>query len=468
MAHHKLKTDYLIIGSGAVGMAFADTLLTDSDAHMIIVDQYPKPGGHWNVAYPFVTLHQPSQFYGVESTEMSKGYKDQIGWNKGLNELASGAEVSAYYDNVMRHRLLPSGRVQYFPLCTYTGNGDFHGMLHDDTYEVEVSKKIVDCTFLKTTVPSTHTPNFSIDPSATFMPLNDLPNLKSAPKNYTVIGGGKTGIDACLWLLQQNVNPDKITWIKSRDAWLINRRMTQPTTDFFEETMGAQVAQMKAIAKSQSPDELFKALEDSQVFLRLDTEITPQMFHAATVSPLELNELRKINNVVRLGKVTHIEDQRVILEQGCILSSDDTVYIDCSASAISELRSKTIFQGDTITPQTIRAYQPAFSASMIAHMEAIMPNDEKKKNELCQVVPLPNKSTDWIKMTAVNMMNQFNWGQDKELRKWMKDNRLDGFTKMISDGIKEDPNRAEILKEFKKYAMPAAMNIQNLISMVED
>ena len=45
-----IKSDYLIVGSGAVGMAFADTLLSETDATMTIVDRYPAPGGHWNVA----------------------------------------------------------------------------------------------------------------------------------------------------------------------------------------------------------------------------------------------------------------------------------------------------------------------------------------------------------------------------------------------------------------------------------
>jgi len=120
-----LKTDYLIVGSGAVGMAFADILLTETDADIIIVDRFAKPGGHWNVAYPFVTLHQPSTFYGVSSCELSKGRKDKVGLNKGLNDLASGAEVSAYFDDVMRHQFLPTGRVRYFPLCDYKGEGVF-------------------------------------------------------------------------------------------------------------------------------------------------------------------------------------------------------------------------------------------------------------------------------------------------------------------------------------------------------
>jgi hypothetical protein len=167
------ETDYLIVGSGAVGMAFADILLTDSDANIIIVDRFHKPGGHWNVAYPFVTLHQPSSFYGVSSRELSKGCIDKVGLNKGLNELASGAEVSAYFDDVMREQFLPSGRVKYFPMCDYKGDGKFVSSLTGETHQVKVNKKTVDATYLNTNVPSTHTPSFTIAPDIQFMPLYD-------------------------------------------------------------------------------------------------------------------------------------------------------------------------------------------------------------------------------------------------------------------------------------------------------
>ena len=84
MEYTELETDYLVIGSGAMGMAFVDTLLAETDANVIMVDMHHKPGGHWNKAYPFVTLHQPSQYYGVSSKELSKGKKDEIGLNKRL------------------------------------------------------------------------------------------------------------------------------------------------------------------------------------------------------------------------------------------------------------------------------------------------------------------------------------------------------------------------------------------------
>src|SRR5687767_2845683 len=71
MAESLITADYLIVGAGAVGMAFADSVLAaDTNASMVIVDRHDRPGGHWNDAYPFVRLHQPSSTYGVNSVEL--------------------------------------------------------------------------------------------------------------------------------------------------------------------------------------------------------------------------------------------------------------------------------------------------------------------------------------------------------------------------------------------------------------
>ena len=464
MAETQLHTDYLIVGSGAVGMAFADTLLTETDANVIIVDRHHKPGGHWNVAYPFVTLHQPSAFYGVSSRELSRGQIDQVGLNKGLNELASGAEVSAYFDNVMREQFLPTGRVQYFPMCDYQRDGKFVNTLTGEAYQVSVNKKVVDATYLKTTVPLTHTPSFKIDQRVNFIPLNDLPKIEQKPEGYVVVGGGKTGIDACLWLLEHGVDPDTIRWIMPRDAWLLDRKNTQPTEAFFHDAIGAQAAQMEAIAQSTSIDDMFDRLESAGVFVRIDSNVRPKMFHGATVSQLELAQLRRIKSIVRMGRVTEIQADKIILEQGELPTGPGQVHVDCSASAITNLAIKPIFEGNTITPQTVRSYQPVFSAAFIAHIEAAYP--EEVKNKLCNVVPLPNTDMDWIRLTATFMMNQHIWSQDEGLRKWLFDNRLDGFSKLIHTVKPDDIEKMQVLGRLRGNAQAAMAKLQEYLAQI--
>ena len=105
--------------------------------------------------------------------------------------MASGTEVSTYFEAVMRDTFLPSGRVQYFPSCNYLGNCKFESETTGKEYEVKVHKKIVDCTYLKTSVPATHTPNFDVAEGAVFIPINELPNTATDSAQYVIIGGGK-------------------------------------------------------------------------------------------------------------------------------------------------------------------------------------------------------------------------------------------------------------------------------------
>jgi len=465
MSQTQLETDYLIIGAGAVGMAFADILLSETNANIVIVDKHHQPGGHWNDAYPFVTLHQPSAFYGVSSKELSNGNRDEVGLNKGLHELASGSEVLSYFDQVMKHTFLPSGRVQYFPMCEYQGNKEFSSTLSDKQYKVKVNRKIIDGTYFKTSVPSTHTPNFEIVDGVKFSPLNHLPKQTEAHDGYVVVGGGKTGIDACLWLLENQVDPDQITWIMPRDAWWIDRKNTQPTRDFFNNSIGTQVKQMEALSSAESLDDLFKKLEQNGVLLRLDPDIKPAMFHGATVSQDEATQLRKIKNVIRHGRVTKLGLTEIKFANTKISTTPNTLHIDCSARAVPVTETYPVFDGDTITVQTVRSYQPVFSAAFIAHIEANY-DDEALKNELCTVVPLPNRDTDWLVGAAAQMKNQYRWSQEPGLREWLVENRLDGFTALVQPSEETTPEQMQLLGKMKEQVPAVLTNLPKLMAEV--
>ncbi|MEL7128379.1 MAG: NAD(P)-binding protein [Pseudomonadota bacterium] len=459
----QLETDYLIVGSGAMGMAFADTMLTETDADIVIVDKHHKPGGHWNDAYSFVTLHQPSSYYGVSSKELSNGRKDTLGLNAGLNDLATGAEILSYFDDVMRHTFLPSGRVHYFPMSEYLGNGLIRSLLSGEETQIDVRRKTVDSTYLKTTVPSTHQRNYEVASGIVCVPPNDLPQRADQHKNYMVIGGGKTGMDAVTWLLGHGAPPERIKWVMPRDGWLLAREKTQPTDDFFFATMGAQASQMEALANATSIDDVFDRLEAAGVFVRIDEDVRPEMFHGATISLAELETLRRIKDIVRLGRVKTIEADEIVFEQGVLPALDDTLYVDCTAIAVGNLETTQIFKGDLITLQPVRAVQPVFSAAFIAHIEATY-TDEAEMNRLCTVVPLPNHDTDWLRAQQVFMMNQFNWSQIPDLRKWLLENRLDGYSRMVRNAGKDDPEKQAVLQRMRDNAMPAMAKLNQFLA----
>lgn len=467
----QIDTDYLVIGSGTAGLAFADTLLAESDAHITIVDRHGKPGGHWNDAYPFVTLHQPSAFYGVNSMELGSGRKDTHGLNAGLYELASGPEISGYFDRVMNHRLLPSGRVSYHPLSNHLGDGLVESLLSGRQTQFNVRRKTVDARYYSPPVPSTHVPRFSVAEGVDLVPPNALPGLwarsqgpqaRPLPKHFVVLGAGKTAMDACIWLLQSGAEPSSIHWVVPRDSWLINRVTTQNGPEFFHEAIGGQVRQMTALAEATSVEDLFLRLEACGTLLRIDSSRTPTMFHLATVSEREVAELRRIQQVVRLGRVQALEPGRMVLDQGSVAVEPGTLFIDCTASAVEPRPHVPIFQGNQIVLQMVRLPQPAFSAAITAYVEAHYDSDAEK-NRLCGSVPFPHTLADYPKSLMVGMWNQAQWGQDKALRQWVRESRLDGFGKLMSSAPKDDADKQAVVAAFRERAMAAMANIPRLL-----
>jgi hypothetical protein len=466
----QIDTDYLVIGSGAAGMAFADTLLTETDAHITIVDRHGKPGGHWNDAYPFVTLHQPSAFYGVNSLQLGSGSKDTRGLNEGLFELASGPEISGYYDRVMNQQLLPSGRVAYHPLCNYIGDGVFESLLSGQKTQVNVRRKRVDASYYSPPVPSTHKPGFSVAAGVDLVAPNALPGLwariaagQPRPSRFVVLGAGKTAMDACIWLLQSGADPASVQWVVPRDSWLVNRVTTQPAPEFFMDTIGNQAEQMAALAAATSIEDLFLRLEACGMLLRVDPNRMPSMFHFATVSRAEIDVLRRIANVVRMGRVQALEAGRMVLDQGSVAVEPGALFIDCTASAVEPRAAQPVFQGDKIVLQVVRLPQPTFSAALIAYVEAHYGTDTEK-NRLCGSIPFPNQMKDYPRSMMVGMWNQAQWGQDKALRSWIRESRLDGFGKLIASAPKDDADKQAVIARLREQAMAAMANLPRLVA----
>lgn len=430
MSEQTLEADYVIVGAGAVGMAMADTLTAETSATVIIVDRRAKPGGHWNDAYPFVRLHGPSVTYGVNSLPLGSGKIDEVGLNAGLNELANGAEICAYYDRVMQERLLPGGRVTWLPLHDVDEGGVAISLVNGQRRRLVARRRWVDATLADTQVPATHGPRFAVADGVTCLTPTELTQWQQPAAGHIIIGGGKTAMDTALWLLERGVDPEAITWIRPREAWLLNRANVQPTAPFAHQTLAAITAELEAARDASSMPDLFARLEAARLLQRIDPSVEPTMYRCAIVSEAELAQLRRITHVVRMGHVQAIKTDRIVLDHGEIVTSTRHVHVHCSAGGLPRGPAQPVFQGLRIVPQYVRRCSPTFSAAFIAHLEATL-DDEHEKNALCEPVVVPEVPIDWLRMHLLTARNQQRWSQRPQLQGWFRRSRLEAYTDLF-------------------------------------
>lgn len=462
MAAGVIEADYMVVGAGAAGLAFADQLLNETSATIAVVDRRHRVGGHWNDSYPFVRLHQPSFHYGVNSRPLGSGGKDRLGFNAGQDELASGAEVVSYFDAVMQQQMLPTGRVQYLPMSEYRPTGEIVSLISGASRQLRVGK-IVDATLHSPTIPATRKPEYKIAPGMICAPINDLPKLVRPGARVTIIGAGKTGMDACLWLLANGAVPESITWIMPRDSWMFNRAAFQAGQDRLIDVARFIADEVECIVEATSVDDVFDRLEARGAVFRIDPSIRPTMHHCATVSEGELNALRSIRNIVRLGRVREIEPSQIVLERGVLPTNRETIHIDCTATAIVGAAARPVFAGNLISLQNLRLCQPIFSAALIAHVEA-SGKGEAEKNAICVPVQMPSDPVGWLRMMAEELPVRVRWNANEEISAYTASSRLDSLAPRMS---KVQPTDTAVLAEMERYGRnvePAMAKLKELLA----
>ena len=422
----QIETDYLVIGAGAAGMAFADALIDACDADVVMVDRRHAPGGHWHDAYPFVRLHGPSALYGVNSRRLGSDEIERDGPNAGFYPRATAAEICGYFRQVLDEVLLGSGRVRFFGMsdCAAAGGGppEFTSLLTGETTTVRVRKRVVDARYLEPSIPATQVPPYAVDPGARLIPVNDLVRVTGPADGYTVIGGGKTAIDACLWLLESGVPADAIRWIRPRDPWLLDRSYQQPLA-LLPRLMEGVSRYLEAAAQAEDAADLFRRLEACGQLIRIDPEVEPATFRCATVSTDELARLRGIGDVIRLGRVASLGPDRIELAGGSVPTGPGQVHVDCSAAGLRVSPGRPVFSADLITLQQVRSCQPVFSAALAGFLEAAG-GDDARRNRLCPANPYPDTATDWIPLTATAQRAEIAWVSDPDVSSWMQRSRL--------------------------------------------
>ncbi|MFP4636611.1 MAG: NAD(P)-binding protein [Nitriliruptoraceae bacterium] len=422
-----MTADYLVIGAGATGMAFTDALVADSDATVVMVDRRHAPGGHWNDAYPFVRLHQPSAIYGVNSVALGHDRIDESGLNAGFYEQATAAEICAYYRRVLEEQLVGSGQVSFLGAHEHVGqDGNGHRLISRVTgQETAVQTgKVVDATYLDTQIPSRHVPDFEVEPGARVVTPDALVDLAEPGEGFTVLGAGKTAMDTCTWLLEQGVEAVEIRWVRPRDAWVLDRAFVQPL-ELVGGTVQGLADAYQAAAEADDLDELYGRAEACGQIHRLDPEVEPDMHHGATLSAAERQQLATITQVIRKGRVRRVGVDALHLDEGSVPTPRQEVHVDCTARGLGWAPPRPIFEEQRITPQPTRFGMLPFSAALIGFLETTE-RDEDDKNRLTRPNPLPRTRSrlDWAWATYIGGVNEATWRSEPDIQAWLQRSRL--------------------------------------------
>ena len=207
-------------------------------------------------------------------------------------------------------------------------------------YQV-TARKIVDASYMHVSVPATRPPRYAVGERVTCVAPNALPELIGRHwQRCAVIGSGKTGMDTCLFLLEQGVGAERILWVMPRDAWLHDRAQWQAGAPF-EQSLGRTLGEfLGGIGDAESVEDVFARLAARGVLLRIDENRRPTAYRCTTVTQSELMALRSIIQIVRKGRVTGIDNERISLQHGSEPTSAATLHIDCTADGAERSASR--------------------------------------------------------------------------------------------------------------------------------
>ena len=291
-------------------------------------------------------------------------------------------------------------------------------------YDVVVRRRVVDARYLEASIPATHTPSFELAPRRTGR-ARERPAGRRRLDGLlsTVLGSGKTAVDACVWLLDNDVDPARHpVGPPSRRVVLRPPRPFQPL-DQVGQIMEGIALDAEAAAHATDLADLFERLEASERMHRIDPSSPARMFRGTMLSARELAGLRQIEDVVRLGRVRRIEPDRIVLDQGEVATKADVLHVDCTARGLRDAPATPIFGPGRITLQQVRQLSPCFNAALAGFLE-VGRDDDAERNRLCPPNPYPSAIEDWPRMVRLTWKTEQAWLGEPDVSRWIAESRL--------------------------------------------
>lgn len=332
----KRSVDYLVVGGGFAGLnAVAAIKKVNKDASVLCVDRHAAPGGSWNDYYPFVRLHAPHPHFGVN------GHK----WNIGPPEmLADRQQVLHHFQSFSD--TLDKQSFEFSPETDFIHLEDKVAMLenkHKGKLPVQVQKNVIDARGFNYTSHQQadmceHSDGTTIGREVT---PNDLPEVLSNRKGetlYVIIGGGKTGMDAALWLGKHKAPTDEIMLVTGRNKAFFNRDTTFPDKDklkYSDPSLVDQFVQMATLYDGQNgSDVLSQMIEDNMQHYVGDEP--PTTFSFGVLGEEEKRGVEAVARVVNDHVVSCDDSEGIsrikLAKQGDIETRKHVVLVSCRSS----------------------------------------------------------------------------------------------------------------------------------------
>jgi hypothetical protein len=184
------------------------------------------------------------------------------------------------------------------------------------------------------------------------------------------------------------------------------------------------------------------------------------MYKAPSASLGELEQLRRIAGVVRLGRVRRIEREAIVPDQCTVPTSGRQLHVHCAAPGLTPAPSVPIFTAERITLQPIRPGLIPFNAALVGFVEATR-HDVAEKNRLCPPNRLPDVPLDWVRGTLIGLEAEGRWSKDSALSDWLERARLNPARGLRQRG--DEPRVQRARKRFLENVRPGLEKLQQLL-----
>ncbi len=141
------------------------------------------------------------------------------------------------------------------------------------------------------------------------------------------------------------------------------------------------------------------------------------MFYYATISPDEVELMRRVSKVIRNGRVLAIAPGKLVFAYSEVAVPEGSLFIDCTATAApfsTQSNTNPIFKDGLITLKPLHVPLVTFSAALAAFLEANYEIDEAR-NALANLGPLTDTPATYPYGFLVTMMNRGAWSQYEKI-----------------------------------------------------